>query len=76
MNTNGQMGIIGYVFGIIVFLLIDAFFLGKFINDWVQQAILDNGYTGLIAFLLAYMNLWIILLMILGLIVVTRYSSA
>ena len=66
MNNKGQLGVLGWLFGLIVFVLIWAFFLGKFINDWASQSITENGITGFNAFLLANMNLWIALFLILA----------
>jgi hypothetical protein len=64
INKNGQMNILSFVAGLIIFVLIWAIWLGKFIAEWCHNAIVEFGYTGIIAFGLAYMNLWIFLMLL------------
>jgi ABC-type dipeptide/oligopeptide/nickel transport system permease component len=64
INKKGQMNLLSFVAGIVVFVLIWGIWLGKFIAEWCKQAIIDNGYTGLSAFGLAYMNLWIFFMLL------------
>lgn len=57
-------------------VLIVLFFLGtglgEIINNFTQSAITTNNITGITAFMLAYMNLWIIL----GLMLVTSVGAS
>jgi len=61
MNKKGQFGTISIFFEV----LLAMFFLGSGFADaityWTQLSIATNGLTGIVAFLLAYMNLWIVL---------------
>lgn len=72
MNKKAQFGTIAIFFEV----LLAMFFLGsgfaEQITYWTQLSIVNNGLTGLTAFLLAYMNLWIVL----GLMMVVSISSS
>lgn len=63
-NKRGQMNIIAFVFGLLTFFLIWGIWLGKFIAEWCHNAVIENGYTGIEAFGLEYMNLWIFLMIL------------
>lgn len=64
MNTKGQ-NLLSFTAGVVVFVLIWGIWLGKFLAEWCSQAIIDNSYTGIVAFGLAYINLWIFLMLLL-----------
>ena len=51
--------ILSVIFGLIVFAVLWALFFGAWANTWAQQAITVNSLTGIEAFLLANINLWI-----------------
>lgn len=72
MDKKGQFGTISIFFEV----LLAMFFLGSGFADaityWTQLAIVNNGLTGLVAFLLTYMNLWIVL----GLMLVTSIGAS
>jgi hypothetical protein len=59
MNRKAQIGVISVVFGLIVFIVLWALFFGAWVNTWAQQMITANSLTGVEAFLMANMNLWI-----------------
>ena len=64
MNKAGQLGIISFVFLLILFMIIWAVWLGGYINAQAQQWIATAGATGLEAFLIANLNLWIFLILL------------
>ena len=66
VNSKGQMGMLKWIAGLIVFVLIWGIWLGKFINDWARDSIAVHGYTGADAFFLSYLNLWIFLLLLIS----------
>lgn len=59
MNRKAQFGVLSVIFGIIVFVILWALFFGAWVNTWAQQMITANSLTGIEAFLIANMNLWI-----------------
>lgn len=59
MNKKGQIGILAFIFGIILFVILWAVWLGDQINYWVGLSIASGDVTGIEAFLLSNMNLWI-----------------
>jgi len=64
MNKKGQL--MSLVFGLVVFIVLWAMFFGKWVSDWGQNFILVNGSTGLEAFLISAMNIWILAGVIIG----------
>lgn len=64
MVKLGQLNILNFLIGIAIFVIIWGIFLGKFISEWCQDAIITYGYTGLTAFMLAYTNLWIFFILL------------
>ena len=66
MNKKAQLGVLAVIFGIIIFVILWALFFGSWVNTWAQQAIAVNSLTGVEAFLLANMNLWIGIGVIIG----------
>lgn len=65
-NRKGAVGIIAIIFLVFIFLILMAIFLGDFINTTSQNVIVENGLTGVEAFLVSNMVLWIIVALILG----------
>jgi len=51
--------VLSVIFGLIVFMILWALFFGSWINTWAQQMITVNSLTGIEAFLVANMNLWV-----------------
>lgn len=66
MNSKGQIGLISLVFSLIIFLILWGLFLGKWLSEWGRKAIIDNSLTGLEAFFMANLNLWVFLGIIIG----------
>lgn len=66
MNKKGQLAVLGIVFGLMIFLILFALFFASFVNTWAQQMITLNGLTGVEAFLMANMNLWIVIGTLIG----------
>jgi hypothetical protein len=61
MYKKGQFQIISIFMQVLIVLFFLGTGLGEVINTFTQNAITSNNMTGVTAFLLAYMNLWIIL---------------
>ena len=59
LGNKGQLAILGVIFGLFIFLILWAMFFGAWVNTWSAQMIATNSLTGLEAFLMANMNLWI-----------------
>jgi hypothetical protein len=66
MNNSGQIGLINLVFGLIAFFILWVLFLGEWLNEWALKAITDNSLTGIEAFLLNYINLWVFIGLFIG----------
>lgn len=76
MDKKGQF----QIFALFIQVIIVLFFLGSGIGEqitfWTQRVITEESMTGLTAFILAYMNLWIIMgLMILVSIGVSKFGD-
>ena len=61
MNKSGQFQAIGLFVQVIIAIIFWASGFAEQINYWTQRVILDKGLDGLLAFGLAYMNLWVFL---------------
>jgi len=59
LGKRGQLAVLGVIFALIIFVILWALFFGAWVNTWSQQMITVNGLTGVEAFLIANMNLWI-----------------
>lgn len=66
MNKTGQIGLINLVFGLIAFFILWVLFLGEWLNEWAVKMITDNSLTGIEAFLIGYINLWVFLGLFIG----------
>lgn len=66
MNRKGQM--MSLLFALLVFFILWAMFFGSWINDWAQRFIVEQSLTGLSAFFIANMNIWILAGLIIGVI--------
>jgi hypothetical protein len=73
MNSKGQ--IVGFIGSVIVFLIVWALFLGKWLNEWTNYTITANNLTGIEAFLLANLNLFVLVFLILGIFIYLRFAS-
>ena len=75
MNKKGQIGTVVIFFEVLLAL----FFLGsgfaEQITYFTQLSITTNNLTGLVAFILAYMNLWIILGLMLTVSIGTSFAQ-
>jgi len=66
MNKKGQLGLIKATILLIIFVLVWALWLGKFIADYVSDFLSKNYVTGVEAFFWANMNLWIFVFVIIA----------
>lgn len=61
MNNNGQTGIIGFFFVLVIFIIMWALFLASWLSQIGSGAIINNSLTGLEAFIWGNLNLWVLL---------------
>ena len=61
MNRKAQAGPLALILMFILFVILWALWLGSFIQEWGARMITDNGLTGVEAFAVANLNLWIFL---------------
>ena len=74
-NKKAQAGIIGFVFLVLVFIIIYFSWLGGVVSDFGQMAIVNGGLTGLEAFFFANLNAIIPLALLLGIMGFMYFSS-
>lgn len=74
LKRRGQTGIISYFFVVFVFIIIWAFWLGGFIAEAGEQAIVLNSLTGVEAFLYGNLNLFIFIGLAIATLAVTYFS--
>ena len=67
-SKKAQSGILAFIFALIVFFIAWATVLAGIITTHTQNAITTNGLTGAKAFLMANMNLWIVIFMAIALV--------
>lgn len=65
MNKKGQ-GPIGFIFLVLVFVIIWFIWLGSFVADWGARIVETNGFTGFEAFFFYNLNMVIFMCLILG----------
>jgi len=68
LNNKAQQGIVGFIFLILVFLILFGIWLGGFVNQLTHQAVIDANLTGIEAFLYDNLSLFILLALLLGII--------
>ena len=66
MSKKAQAGPIGFIFLLLVFIILWFVWIGEWISNVGQQAIIDGTLTGVEAFFYANLNTWVLLAMILG----------
>jgi hypothetical protein len=59
MNKKAAFGILSIIFSLIIFLILWAMFFGGWLNVWAANMISINNLTGIEAFLISYINLWV-----------------
>jgi len=59
MNKKAQFGVLAIIFSLMIFLILWALFFASWLNTWAQQMISVNSLTGIEAFLIANINLWV-----------------
>ena len=64
MKGNRGQTAITILFGLIMFSILYFMFFAGFISEWCQLTITQNNLSGLEAFLLGNMNLWIIVVVL------------
>lgn len=66
MNKKAQVGPIGFIFLVLVFVIIWFIWLGSFVSEWGQAIVITNSYTGFEAFFYSNLNMLIFIVLILG----------
>lgn len=74
LNKKGS-GLIGAIFLFIFFLIMWFIWLGKWLADIGQQAVTENGLTGLNAFFYSNLNFIILIIMCLAMIGWTYFGA-
>lgn len=75
MNNRAQAGPIGFIFMLLVFMVLWFVWIGKWLTEVGQQAITDASLTGVEAFYYANLNVWLFIGLILGTIGYLYFSS-
>ena len=76
-NSKAQIGLVKVFFLVLTFVLMWAFWLGRWLNEWVALSIENNpGMSGLEVFLLANINMWILLLLFVGILIFVYSGGA
>lgn len=65
-NKRGGLVIISVIFMWIMFFLVWGLWLGKFFSDRCQELITTGEYTGIEAFILANINVFVVVCVLLG----------
>ena len=76
-NNKAQIGLVKVFFLVLTFVLMWAFWLGKWLNEWVALSIENTpSMSGLEIFLLANINMWILLLLFVGILIFVYSGGA
>ena len=75
MNKKAQLPILSIFFGLVVFIILWAMFFGNWLNEWANFMIVNNSLTGLEAFLIAYINVWVFLGVIISIVVSVYFGG-
>lgn len=76
MNKRAQTGPIGFILMVLVFMIIWFVWIGKWLVEVGQTAIIDGGLTGIEAFFYANLNVWVMISLILGIIGYMYWASS
>ena len=68
MGKKAQQGPIAFIFMVVVFLRLWFIWIGGWLGDVGEQAIIDGSLSGVEAFFYANLNLWVSIGLILGII--------
>lgn len=76
-NSKAQIGLVKVFFLVLTFVLMWAFWLGRWLNEWVALSIENTpSMSGLEIFLLANINMWILLLLFVGILIYVYSGGA
>ena len=76
-NSKAQIGLVKVFFLVLTFVLMWAFWLGRWLNEWVALSIENTpSMSGLEIFLLANINMWILLLLFVGILIFVYSGGA
>lgn len=74
-KKKAQFGILSIIFGVVVFLILWALFFAGWLNTWAEQMIIINNLTGIEAFLVSYINLWVGIGVIIGTFILAYFGG-
>lgn len=74
LNNSGQVNIFNVLFMALIFICMMALGVGKMINTMIGIGVVAGGVTGIEAFFLNNMVLWILLIFILWFMIATSQS--
>jgi len=75
-NRKGQaIPVLGIIFALLIFIVLWFMFFGEQISYWSNSMIEQNDLTGVEAFLMAYMNLWVLIGSILGVLAAMYFGT-
>ena len=66
MNKKAQQGPIGFIFLVLIFIILWFVWIGGWLSDVGTTALEVDGLTGFEAFFYANLNLWVFLGLVLG----------
>jgi hypothetical protein len=72
---KGQNGILSIIFGLFIFMLVWALAAGDLLKEYGEGAVVTYGYTGLIAFILTNMNLFVFFGLLIGIFIMVGTSQ-
>lgn len=75
MNKKAQVGIIGFIFMVLVFIILWFIWIGGWLVSVGQQAIVDGSLTGFEAFFYANLNLFVLVALMLCIIGYTYFAG-
>lgn len=76
MNKNGQMDIIRIIFYLLIGVMFWALIGARLITEWSGRAIASQGLSGIEAFLLANLNVWIAVGLFISILVIVNVTRA
>lgn len=77
MNRRAQsvIPVLSVMFGLLVFVILWALFFGSWLSEVANEMIVTNGLTGIEAFLMSYINVWVFVGVVFGTLVFLYYGG-
>lgn len=74
-TKKGQTGILSVILGLIIFFTLWGMFFAEWLSYWAQDMVTVNNLSGVEAFLISNINLWVFLGVCLGVIGVMYFGG-